>query len=115
MKLIIAGSRYFNNYEFLKKSVDNLLSLTFEDIEIISGTCRGTDTLAIRYAKERNYAIKEFPADWSKGKVAGYLRNEQMADYATHCICFWDGLSRGTKIMIDICERRKIKHKIIKY
>ena len=66
--------------------------------------------VALSQKREKGYKIKEFPAKWGQyGKRAGYLRNEEMANYATHCICFWDGESKGTKHMIDIAEREKLE------
>ena len=99
MKVIIAGSRNFNDYQFLEKEIDKL------DIEIdtiVSGCAKGADTLGIQYAVEHEIPIKCFPAEWDKyGKSAGFIRNKEMGDYADYLIAFWDGQSRGTKHMID--------------
>lgn len=85
-----------------------------EDIEVVSGTAKGADLLGEQYAKEKGYTIKRFPADWdTHGKKAGYIRNVQMAGYATHCVVFWDGKSSGTKMMVDICKQKNIPHKIV--
>jgi len=108
MKIIIAGSRNFNDYNLLKSSCDNLLT-KFTNIEIVSGTARGADKLGERYAREKGYDIKEFPANWSLGKSAGYIRNDEMAQYADMLIAFWDGTSKGTKHMIDLANKRGIK------
>jgi len=120
VKIIIAGSREFDNYDFLKSNMDVLFNLfgidkEKEQIEIICGMCRGADMLGERFAKENNYAIKYFPADWDKyGKAAGVIRNEEMAKYAAEyededdegiLVAFWDGKSRGTKNMIDNAEK----------
>lgn len=114
MKLIIAGSRTFNNYELLKSKVDALLINTNQPIEIISGTAIGGDKLGERYAKERGHGIKQFPADWERyGKGAGFIRNRQMAEYATHCIIFWDGLSKGTKMMIDLARQYELTLRVV--
>jgi hypothetical protein len=117
MRVIIAGGRDFNDYELLKEKVDYILrNRQDEDIEIVSGKARGADSLGERYAKERGYKIKEFPADWdTHKKAAGYIRNQEMANYAGHCICFWDGQSRGTKHMIDIAKREKLNIRVIRY
>ena len=61
------------------------------------------------FCKQNNYPIKVFKADWERyGKRAGYLRNKQMADYAAETggilIAFWDGESRGTKMMIKLAK-----------
>jgi hypothetical protein len=115
MKIIIAGSRNFNDYNLLKSSCDNLLT-QFTNIEIVSGTARGADKLGERYARERGYDIKQFPANWDKfGKSAGYIRNDEMAQYADMLIAFWDGTSKGTKHMIDLANKRGIKVEIVRY
>jgi hypothetical protein len=109
MKIIIAGSRNFNDYNLLKTSCDNLLT-QFTNIEIVSGTARGADKLGERYAREKGYDIKQFPANWDKfGKSAGYIRNDEMAQYSDMLIAFWDGTSKGTKHMIDLANKRGIK------
>ena len=115
MKIIIAGSRNFNDYNLLKTSCDNLLT-QFTNIEIVSGTARGADKLGERYAREKGYDIKQFPANWDKfGKSAGYIRNDEMAQYSDMLIAFWDGTSKGTKHMIDLANKRGIKVEIVNY
>ena len=115
MKVIIAGSRNFNDYNLLKTSCDNLLT-QFTNIEIVSGTARGADKLGERYAREKGYDIKQFPANWDKhGKSAGYIRNDEMAQYSDMLIAFWDGTSKGTKHMIDLANKRGIKVEIVNY
>lgn len=110
-KLLIAGSRDFNDYQLLKKS------LKPENIEcIISGCARGADTLAIQYAKEFNIPVEKYPADWNKyGRSAGYIRNKIMVDRATAVICFWDGKSKGTRHTINITEEAKKPLKVVIY
>lgn len=115
-RVIIAGSRQFNNYSHLKNAMDYLLSNISDDITIVCGMARGADMLGERYAKEMGYGIDYFPADWDKfGKAAGYLRNEEMADNADALVAFWDGKSRGTKNMIDIARRHNLKVRIEMY
>ena len=99
-KVIIAGSRDFKDYAFLKKMVDKLY--LNGDIEIVSGGAQGADSLGERYAKEKGYTIKRFPANWELyGKSAGPIRNRQMAVYADHLIAFPVGVSKGTSSMIN--------------
>lgn len=101
-RLIIAGGRDFNDYETLKNYVDFKLSRTEDEIQIISGGARGADTLGERYAAERGFSLRRFPADWERyGKSAGGRRNKEMAQNADALIAYWDGFSRGTKNMID--------------
>ena len=115
MKVIIAGGRDFNNYNLLCQKADKILSRQNE-IEIVSGTAKGADKLGERYAEERGYPVKRFPADWgTHGNRAGYLRNEEMAIYADGLIAFWNEQSRGTKHMIDLAELHKLKVRVITY
>lgn len=105
MKVIIAGGRYFYDYEKLCQYCDKVLQNQF-NIEIVSGGAKGADSLGEKYAKERNFEMVRFPAAWSKfGRRAGVIRNAEMANYATILIAFWDGKSRGTKSMINLAKR----------
>ena len=109
-KVIIAGSRTFQDYELLKSYADYKLSHIDDTIEIVSGSARGADALGERYAKDRGYCLKIFPADWERyGKAAGYRRNAEMAGYADALIAFWDGKSRGTMHMINLAKQHKLK------
>jgi len=115
MRVIIAGGRYFDDYDLLKKKVDSILKKS-TNIEIISGMATGADSLGLNYAKEKGYKTIEMPANWDKyGKSAGYRRNEDMASIADACIIFWDGESKGTKHMIDLAKQYNLQLRIIKY
>ena len=115
-KVIIAGSRDFEDYNKLCEVCDSIISTIDENVEIVSGTARGADRLGERYAKERGYMLHTFPAEWDKyGRSAGYRRNTEMAKVGTHLIAFWDGVSKGTKMMIDTAKRMKLNVKIYIY
>ena len=122
-KIIIAGGRNFKDYvkfcEVCDKYITALmhnLKIIEEDIEIVSGAAKGVDSMAIMYARQYGYKIKEFPADWdTHGKSAGYIRNKQMADYADALIAFWDGVSRGTANMIEVMHKLGKPARVINY
>ena len=114
MKVIVAGTRYFNNYDLLKETLDNLLTIN-KNIEIISGGSKGADYLGEKYANENNLKLTIFPADWTLGKKAGYIRNKQMSEYGDALIAFWDNKSQGTKMMIDLAKQKNLKIKVIFY
>lgn len=115
MKLIIAGTRNFTNYQKLRKACDHFLQ-DQNNIEIVSGACRGADKLGEQYAKERNIKITRFPANWNKyGKAAGPKRNQQMASYADALIVFWDGKSKGTLNMIEFANKNKLSVTVISF
>lgn len=115
IKIIVAGSRDFSNYSLLKDKLDRAKE-HFGIFEVVSGTANGADSLGERYAEENNLPIKRFPADWDQyGKSAGYIRNEEMAEYSDGCIVFWDGESKGTKHMIDLAKKYNIKLSVVNY
>ena len=128
MRIIIAGSRDFNDVEMLNKEVLKVLNILYlesnnklrrKDIEMISGTANGADKLGESFAKHYNIKLTLFPADWNKyGKSAGYKRNKQMSLYAKEnngvLIAFWNGTSKGTKLMIDIAKEDALQVFVIK-
>lgn len=116
-KVIVAGSRTFNDYGLLKRKLDFALrNKADEGITIVSGAARGADKLGERYAKELGYEIDSYPAKWDEyGKSAGYIRNKEMAQNADALMAFWDGKSRGTKHMIDLANRYGLKVIVINY
>lgn len=112
-KVIIAGTRTFNNYQFLKSKCDAILK-NKKNIQIVSGCAKGADKLGEVYAEENAYSVAEFPADWSIGNNAGYIRNLQMGNYADALIAFWDGESKGTRMMIEIANNLELPVRVIK-
>lgn len=115
MRVIIAGSRDFNDYHTLRKVCDKILHKQ-KSVQIVSGMARGADKLGEQYANEKNYKVYCMPADWEKeGKRAGYIRNKKMAEFADSLIAFWDGDSRGTKMMIDLAEANGLQVKVYNY
>ena len=92
LRIIIAGSRFFEDYNLFESTMFkvlfhlnkeypqyNILVINKEErlfkinpcsLEIISGMAKGADTLAVRFANKYNLALKEFPADWNNLKVS---------------------------------------------
>lgn len=115
-RVIIAGTRNYDDYDSLKAYADYKLSRIEDDIEIVSGGARGADALGERYAKEKGYSIKRFPAEWKKyGRSAGPRRNEAMAKYADALLSYWDGKSKGTKNMIELAKANGLKVGVYQY
>ena len=107
-RVIVAGSRSFDNYAVLEAALDALLAGRGH-VEIVSGHARGADRLGERYAAEHMLPLRIFPADWKAHPVrAGFIRNAEMLEYAMGTkplvVAFWDGQSHGTKDMIDRAE-----------
>ena len=119
MKLIIAGSRgLFLKDEEISKAVAAFVTANPKTrfvlgdplgpylTEIVSGKARGIDQLGEAWARAREIPVKEFPADWdTHGKIAGVIRNREMAEYADGALVLWDGKSRGSQNMYGTMRR----------
>ena len=112
-KVIIAGSRHFSDFDHLAAACDFFLSNVEHSIEIVSGGAKGADSLGERYAAERGYELKRFPANWKKfGRNAGPIRNGEMASYADAVIAFPKGTSVGTANMLKQARKARLKIRV---
>ena len=101
MKTIICGGRDFEDWAYFNGYM-NTIPPWVEITEVVSGHAAGADTLGERWATVHGKQLKLFPADWdTHGRKAGPIRNVEMSKYAEQCIAFWNGISTGTKHMID--------------
>ena len=107
IRVIIAGSREFNDYKLLEKHCLNIFrelkSEGFDTsknvVEIVSGGARGADSLGEKFANTFGLKIKRFIPDWDNlekqpcvvkynkynkpyNALAGHNRNLEMALYA---------------------------------
>ena len=102
MKTIIAGGREITDHRKIFRAIAMARDAGWEISEVVSGCCRGVDTIAAEAAGRKGVHVEPFPANWDKhGKAAGIIRNRQMAEYADALIAIWNGKSRGTRNMIE--------------
>jgi hypothetical protein len=111
MRTIIAGSRNITDYSIVLKAIRESVKVGgLRPTCIISGGARGPDKLGERFAREFEFPVEVYKADWDKyGKRAGYLRNEEMAKVADALIAIWDGVSNGTRHMIALAKKYKVR------
>jgi hypothetical protein len=103
MKLIIAGSRTFTDYQRLCQV---LAPDRHRIAQVITGGARGADQLGYRWAWKHQVRHQLFRADWERfGKSAGMRRNHQMAQAGDVLVACWDGQSPGTAHMIQCMEQ----------
>ena len=103
MKLIIAGSRSFTNYQLLCQT---LAPERHRITQVLTGGARGADQLGFRWALKHHIRSRCFAADWERfGKSAGVRRNHQMAQAGDLLLAFWDGRSAGTRHMISCMQQ----------
>ena len=113
VKVIIAGTRYkdkankipFDDFKLIVEAVDRS---GFEITEVVCGMAIGVDKLGEQWAIANNIPVKEMPANWNAhGKAAGPIRNRQMAEYADAAVIIWDGVSDGSRNMVNEMIRKK--------
>ncbi|MBD5129440.1 MAG: DUF2493 domain-containing protein [Ruminococcaceae bacterium] len=98
MKVAVIGSRGLTVNDLGKYLPENTT-------EIISGGARGIDSCAREYALAHNIKLTEFLPEYEKyGRSAPLKRNITIIKNADMVLAFWDGVSRGTKFVIDNCK-----------
>ncbi|MCL2351388.1 MAG: hypothetical protein FWC55_02530 [Firmicutes bacterium] len=106
MKTGIIGSRNLLVQNFT-------LYVPEETSEIVSGGAIGVDTCAREYAHALGIKLTEFLPDYPRyGRKAPLIRNMQIIEYCDIVLAFWDGMSRGTKYVINNCINRGVPIKI---
>jgi len=114
MKVGIVGSRHFHNYKKFKKYLKKILKENKIKItkisKIVSGGCRGVDSLAEKYANKKNILVKIYNPNWKKyGKIAGLIRNKKIVKKSDIIIAFPTTDSRGTYHTINLAKQAKKK------
>lgn len=103
MKVAVIGSRGLeisNLEEYLPEGVT----------EIISGGARGVDTSTREYAHAHGIKLTEFLPEYDKyGRAAPLKRNITIIEHADLVLAFWDGKSKGTRFVIESCERMGVE------
>lgn len=106
MRVLVCGSRHFNDYKLLEKVLDD-----YPIVTIIEGEARGADTLARVYGEARGRDVLAVPANWDKyGKRAGPIRNGEMLKLLPDLVIAFRGPnSRGTQNMIDQARKAGVE------
>lgn len=115
MRLAVVGSRDFEDYSLLEKTIDEIITKRSLIVEkIVSGGATGADSLAELYAIKRGYPMKVYKADWDKyGKGAGPIRNTQIVMDSDLVIAFRKPGSRGTQNTIYQAEQNFVETIVI--
>ena len=107
MKVAIVGSRGLQIEDFTPYLPEGTT-------EIVSGGARGIDTCAADYAAAHGLALTEFKPDYARfGRGAPLKRNLEIVEYADFVLIFWDGASRGSRFVIDACEKMQKPHRVV--
>jgi hypothetical protein len=97
------NGRQFDDYGLVRDELDRYLGWISK---VISGGARGTDRLAIRWAKERGIPYEEFLPDLARhgSPLAYFVRNHKIGRACHLMVAFWDEHSRGTRDAIDYAQ-----------
>ena len=104
MRLLVCGSRKYNNREKVKRIIEQLAPSV-----IICGDATGVDMLALNIACELEIEYDgPYIADWNRfGKSAGAIRNKQMLKEGKPDVVaaiYDDTQCRGTKLMVRLAK-----------
>lgn len=133
-RVVVAGSRSFKDKAlFLKVLNDFVLynKLEPKNTAFISGLAKGPDSMVVDWCKEYNWNYAEYPADWKNldvpmvkirrndhgeqyNALAGHNRNREMAEAGSHLLAIWDGLSPGTKNMLELAKHYSLLIHLVK-
>jgi len=126
MKVIIAGSRNFHEAPVIERAIKES---GFNITEVVSGCAHGVDKLGENWSWQNDIPVKQIPAKWNDWEdeiayrvklkkrsdgskynvMAGFNRNDEMAQYADALIAVRVNMSRGITDMIDRAYKYKIK------
>lgn len=130
-KVLIFGTRTFSDYKLLRKKVE-FYTKNFLDIAVVSGTNKtwqkemgryvGADYLGETWAMANGVHLIRFHPDPDRhgSPACFHIRNREMVEYVAakyrgFAVCFWDGVSKGTKETIELCRKHKIPLKVVRY
>ena len=110
MKLIIAGSRTFTDYQRLCQV---LAPDRHRIAQVLTGGARGADQLGYRWAWKHAIRHQLFRTEWERfGKSAGVRRNHEMAQAGDMLVAFHVNNSPGTAHMVQ-CMRQRGKPVVV--
>lgn len=114
----MAGTRDYSDYEYFDRAMCQYMRdvIGNRTVIFISGMAKtGADNMILDWANARGYPVVPKPANWKrfkelgKVKIAGMVRNNEMAKLGSHLVVFYDGVSRGTKNMLDCAKKRGLE------
>jgi hypothetical protein len=114
-RVLVSGSLSFDDYELLRTTLNRLL-VGRENVVIVTGSAKGAESLAERYAQERGLGLKQILANWETyGRGAKVIRAAQFIDAADSAAFFWDGKSKTIADLIERAETKGIPVEIVRF
>jgi predicted Rossmann fold nucleotide-binding protein DprA/Smf involved in DNA uptake len=111
MKLLITGSRTFDDKTALFKALDGI-----EFDTLISGGAKGADSIAEEYCLLNGIEVAQYLPEYDKfGRGAPIVRNKSMVALCDTVLAVWDGQSKGTKSTIDFAKKSNKNIQILSF
>lgn len=111
-RLIIAGSRDLScklHCVIVAQAAERFVGQHWRPDFVISGACKGADTLGEHWADTMGIAVKRYPAEWSKlGSAAGPIRNQLMVDVSDGLVVVRGRKSCGSHDVLTRAQRKGI-------
>jgi len=107
-RVICCGGRDFRDAEVVRAALYSIIfppgypdtpEVDPRTITIVHGDAQGADAMADCVAQLLGMHVERHPADWSKGRAAGPLRNQALADSGADLVFAFPG-NVGTEDMI---------------
>lgn len=118
MKVIVTGSREFNDRDLVWSTLDELLN-RMRGVIVVHGACptgadkHADDWARQRQAERRSVLIDRYPANWSHGRGAGMARNAEMVSTsgASLVLAFFQAgaANKGTAHCVKVARRAGIE------
>lgn len=109
-KILVTGYRYWKDIEKINQALESVMVNPYSDNLVITGKCPygGADLIAERFAIKVGAFTAGFPADFSRGKWRGPVRNQIMIDVIKpdHVLAFLHPESKGTVACVEYAEFR---------
>ena len=111
-RMLVTGSRDWTDKRTIRKVLLRVWkdAGSPEDVVLVSGACpTGADAYAEVVGAAYGWTVETHPADWTKGRSAGPIRNQAMVDLgADICVAFPKGDSRGTAHCMRVAKKAGI-------
>jgi hypothetical protein len=127
MIIVTTGSRHWTDEALIKKELERQIELSkqmrgSEKLTVIVGydpvkkTPRGVDRMVYKWCEVLGIDVIPEPADWSKGRGAGFARNILMLEkYSPDAVVAFraGGKSNGTDHCIKEARKRHIPVRVV--
>ena len=113
-KLIVSGLRTCERKDLVYAEISKYISEIGGVDEIVSGGSKGVDAYTRQYAEEHGIKFKEFAPDFqSHINAATFIRDSDMAEYATHLLVLSNGISKESKNLIAEARTNNLQVKSV--